>query len=858
MDVVGREVQLAAVLALTSGVLVVTGEDGAGKSTLLEVAADRSGVDRLVLSATGRAEEQMMPFSCLHQLLLPVLGGVDGLPARQRAALRAAFGLEDGTPDPMIIGVAVLTLLSELSGDVPLLILVDDIELIDECSRQVLAFVGRRIGLEPLAVVVSTRTPAAFSGFEALCLPALTADQAAALIDAQPSVPTGRSRERVLRLAAGNPLALIELSRVGAEEEIVPLTERLKQIYTEDLDRMPEKTRRALLLASADTADLVACVRSVDLAPAEMAGLIRFVGDRYQFRHPLVRSAIYHAVPLAERLAAHRTLATLFSDEPDRRAWHLAAASMHPDETVASLLEASATRAQARGGHDEASTVFDRAARLSPDPRQRARRLLAAAQEAAAIGQVQWVEQLAIEVRNLTDDPLMLASADLRTGQVLGLTLGHETSLPLLLSAAQEPTLRSEALSTAAVVVFLSGDAAARSAVRAAAGGDLWVSTLVHPQHDRAAAIIGLQKMVGAAESEPELAASVAVMAWLLDETAVAVRLFDKALNGWRAVGHTPTALHCSAGWAYMDHGMWAQARLAAARLHTTTSESGLAQLTASHLVLEATAAVLTGDITLGRTLVDRANNSAVFPPGRAVSARADWALGMAAVGENDHHTAYQKFRALFSKTGQPAHYHFSPLAIGDLVAAAVRTGHHAEGAKILQLTAESASPDPSARMRALLHRAQALLGDDGADTHFRQSLSDAQEGQWPFERAQTLLEYGEWLRRQRHIIEARTQLQAALSLFQKLGARPWLDRTHRELRAAGIHHEPLRPDAMSTLTPQQRQIANLAARGLTNREIGERLYLSPRTIGSHLYRMYPQLGITSRVELRDIVAASA
>lgn len=858
MDVVGREAELGAVLALSSGVLVVTGDDGAGKSTLLAIAADRAGVDRLVLRATGSAGEQTMPFSCLHQLLLPVLGSVDGLPIRQRAALRAAFGLEDGAPDPMMVGVAVLTLLLERSEDVPLLILVDDIELIDECSRQVLAFVGRRIGLEPIAILVSTRFPAAFSGFEAVSLLGLTATEAAVLMDAQPSVPTGRLRERVLRQAGGNPLALIELCRVGIEDEILPLTERLMRIYAVDLDRMPAHTRRALLLVSADTTNLIASGRSIDLAPAEMAGLIRFVGDRFQFRHSLVRSAIYHSAPLAERAEAHRALATFFSNEPDRLAWHLAAASRGPDETVAGLLEASATRAQARGGHDEAANVFDRAARLSPDPRQRARRLLAAAREAAATGRANWVEKLAVEARTLTDDPLLLASADLRIAQVLGLTLGHETPLPLLLSAAQEPTLRSEALSIAAEVVFFAGDVDARSEVRAAAKGDVWVSTMVDPHHNRAAALTRLWEMVGHAETEPESTTHVAVMAWLLDETAVAVRLFDKALDGWQAMGQTSTALHCSAGWAYMDNGMWAEAGLAAARSRSATDQSSLKQLTASHLLLEATATVLTGNIAQGRALVDRAQNLAGSRPGQALSARANWALGIAAVAEDDYHLAYQHLRRLFSDNGEASHYHFSPLAIGDFVAAAIRTGHHADGAQILQMTSESVSPDPSPRMRALLHRAQALLGDDGADTHFRQSLSDLRNEQWPFERAQTLLEYGEWLRRGRHIVEARSRLRVAHCIFEKLGARPWLERTRRELRAAGIHHGPSEPDAVSTLTPQQQQIANLAARGLTNREIGERLYLSPRTIGSHLYRMYPQLGIASRSELRDIVEASA
>ncbi|HWO63247.1 MAG TPA: AAA family ATPase, partial [Umezawaea sp.] len=443
MTVTGREAVTASVLALTSGVLVVAGEPGAGTSTLLDLAAD-TAADRRVLRATGSRGEATLPFSGLHQLLRPVLDQVDGLPERQRSALLGAIGLggDGGAPDRLIIGVAVLSLLSELSERVPVLVVVDDARWLDEGSRDVLAFVARRIGDEPLAVLVGARDDTEFPGFPLVALGPLDPLAAAALLDAQPAPPTGALRVRVLAQAAGNPLALVELARAGcADDEILPLTDRLERVYAADLDRLPAATRAALLLVAADTADLVAHARAADLAPAEEAGLVRLTGGRVRFRHPLVRSAIYHSAPLAARAEAHRVLADLLAAEPDRRAWHLAAAATAPDETVAAALEATASRAQHRGGHAAAAGALERAAELSPGPDDRARRLVLAAGAAVYTGQALWVEQLATAATDLTDDPFLAATAALRLGQVLTLTSRHGQAMALLMRAADEPSL---------------------------------------------------------------------------------------------------------------------------------------------------------------------------------------------------------------------------------------------------------------------------------------------------------------------------------------------------------------------------------------------------------------------------------
>ncbi|WNV86896.1 LuxR C-terminal-related transcriptional regulator [Umezawaea sp. Da 62-37] len=870
MHAAGREVETAAVLGLTSGVLVVTGDPGTGKSTLLDLAAETAesaetagaadtAAGRRVLRVTGSRGESTLPFSGLHQLIRPVLGEVDGLPERQRAALLGAIGLGDAVaPDRLIIGVAALALLSELSGRVPVLVVVDDVRWVDECSRDVLAFVARRIGDEPLALLVGARDDTEFPGFPQVALEALDPRAAAALLDAQPSVPSGALRLRVLAQAAGNPLALVELARAGcADDDILPLTERLERVYTADLDRLPAVTREALLLVAADTADLVAGTRSVELAPAEEAGLIRFTGGRARFRHPLVRSAIYHSAPLAAREQAHRTLADLLTAEPDRRAWHLAAAATGPDETVAAALEATASRAQCRGGHAAAAGALERAAELSPAPDDRARRLVLAAGVAVFTGQAHWVEQLATRAGEVTDDPFLLASAALRVGQVLTLTSRHAKALDLLLRAADEPLLAVQALASAAVSSFYSGDEHDRALVRDRADGDPWTAALLDPHENRAELAARIPELVELAGDDPGTLTSIGAMAWLLDETAVAVRIFDDALHRWRAAGRLPTGLGCSAGWAYLDHGLWAQARLAASSAVTLSADANLPHLTAATMVLEATAVVLSGETAAARDLAERALATIDPRTSRAVGSRARWALGMAAVADGDHVTAYEQFRLLFTADGEPVHYHFSFVAVAELVAAAVRTGHEVEAAEILHRAEKRLAGNTSARTHALLHRGRALLEPDDAEAHFQEALGDPLGEQWPFERAQVLLDYGEWLRRRRRITEARPKLTVANEVFRRLGARPWLDRAQGELRAAGIDSEPAAPDALTGLTPQQQQIIRLAARGLTNREIGERLFLSPRTVGSHLYRSFPKLGITARSQLRDIVDGS-
>ncbi|MBL1097276.1 helix-turn-helix transcriptional regulator [Streptomyces coffeae] len=888
---VGRESESAAVLGLTSGVLIVTGEPGAGKSTLLGLAADRHGGQ--VLRMTGSESEADLPFAGLHQLLRPVLGETARLPERQRSALLGAVGLGDAgpgdmspgpdepatprPPDRLLLGVALLALLSDLAHRAPLLVVVDDVQWIDSGSLETLAFAARRIHDEPLAVLAGTRdltgdgtpggagTTAPLPGFPTLPLGPLDATAAGLLLDRQPHPPTGSRRLRILDQAAGNPLALVELARAHgacgtdtADEELLPPTDRLMRVFAGDLDALPEATRQALLLVAAD--DRAVAGRIEDLAPAEAAGLLRITGGgtgrRARFRHPLIRSAVYHSVPLAARRQAHRLLADSLTAEPDRRAWHLAAAAEGPDEEIAAALEESAVRARERGGYTAAATTLERAAELSPDEHDRARRLVAAAGAAATAGQPRWVRQLAARAVALTDDPALAAEASLRVGQVLTLTAEHTTALSSLLRAAEAPGLHRIAIATASVAGFYSGDEEHRLAVRAQAQDDPWTLTVTDPTERRSERVAAIPALVERAGDDPALLTSLGAMAWLLDETALAVQIFDDALHRWRLRGDLPTGLGCSAGWAYLDHGLWAQARLAAA--NTASAGVGLPHLNAAVRSLDAAALALTGHPAEARDAAEGALTLVDPHRSRAVAVRARWALGMAAVASGDQASAYEQFRLLFTADGDPVHYACSRAGLAELAAAAVRTGHGAEATAIVERTAERLAGDASPRMQILLHRARALLEPSLAEPHFDAALADPAGGQWPFERAQILLDHAEWLRRRHRITEARTALNTALETFRRLGARPWIDRAHAELRAAGVDSAPTAPDALTSLSPQQQHIIRLAAQGLSNREIGERLFLSPRTVGSHLYRSFPKLGVTARSQLRDLVEASS
>ncbi|WP_262062758.1 helix-turn-helix transcriptional regulator [Streptomyces sp. STR69] len=900
----GREREISRITRLVDAVdgdgpkvLVLTGEPGAGKSTLVDLAAaSASDRGRRVLRVRGCEGEQDLGFAGVHQLLGPVLGGVDRLPARQRDALRHAFGMDqaDGlpAPEPLLIRTAVLTLLSDTAAERPLLIAVDDAQWLDVGSLDVLAFVARRLDEEPAALLLAARDEAVPVRFDR-DFPHLTPgplDRAAAglLLDRQPQPPRGRVRSQILKEAAGNPLALIELARAFARDPdggnlgpfgSLPLTSRLVHLFAADLPTLPPTTRRALLLvAAAGTAQLsdVPDAGGPEVwEPAEQAGLVRVDGGRARLRHPLVRSAVYQAASFAERREAHLALAAALAHEPDRRAWHLAAAALGPDEDVARALAESAERLQHRGGHAAAATALERAAELTPDPQERARRLLAAATSAMYAGHPQWVGDIACRVDGLTDDPQLLAEASLRAGWSLAVTLRHDDSLAFLLPvaesmAAHAPALALNALGTAATPAYNSGDPRYRHDIQRINGliarqpdetDRVWQRAAVRPFTDRQQTLKSLHHAVDALpDGSLTGLVSLGGAAWILDETDEAVRLLDRAMDQLRraATAGANCTVAQALALAHFESGAWSAAQAAAEEALWTATEAGADNVMVGSPILQATLRAARGDSAGARAQVDDAVRGRDLRKSRSLYVRHRHALALAALAEGDHETAYGQLRRTFTQDAHPApvHYHASLYYLADLAAAAVRAGQADDARAVLHAAERTLEQQRSARLAAIVHRASALLSEpDDAESRFRAAIGDQAGAGWPFEHALAHLDFAEWLRRRRRTAEARPLLATALDIFERLDARPWAERTAAELRAAGVAvAPPAVHDVLADLTPQELQIAELAAEGLTNRDIGTRLYLSHRTIGFHLHKIFPKLGITGRAQLRDVL----
>ncbi|MBZ4319962.1 helix-turn-helix transcriptional regulator [Streptomyces huiliensis] len=908
---VGRDAELGRLFgavesasASADPVVKLVGGMGMGKSALLDRAAHRAEASGArVLRAEGSESESKLAFSALHQLLRPLRAEVDELPERQRTAIQDALGAGPATPrhastpdplspDPLLIGVAVLSLLSALGDRQPVLVVLDDAQWCDRASLDALSFAARRLEGEPVTMLIAVRDGDHLAGFDrhtpTLVLEPLDDAAANRLLDRQPKSPTGHTRTRILDQAGGNPLALVELARAataqGAATRLpsagpLPLTDHLELIFAARLDGLPADTKRALLLLAAmDRVDSPIAVSSglpnaedTTWLPAEQAGLVRRTGRDLRFRHPLIRSAVYHAASAGARREAHLTLAELLRDEPDRRAWHLAAACPGPDAAVAAELERTADRARRRGGHAAAAEALQRAAELATPRREDSARLLVEAASAAVFtGDLAWVEELAAAARARTDDPSLLASAAVQAGRLAILTLRHTPVFSRLTDAAEEwaasrPAAALDLLAGAAVVRFYSGDDTQHHRIQdilerlpedaSSAGLRTWVRTVTDPFGGRGAFVSLLPRLAAEAEARPEQLITVGIMAWLLDETPRAVRAFDRAFDRWEVRGALPEGLGGAVAWAYAERGRWDQARQACARTTAVARAAGLDHAAACAATVDATVLAYQGDATVARARAGEA--LALIDPleSRSVSVYARRALGAAAAADGAYETAYDQLRLAFTADGAPVHYHASFPALADLAAAAVRCGRRQDAATIVERCARALAADASPRLRALISRARGLLADpEEAEPHFRAALADPVLEHWPFERAQTLLDFAEWLRRRRRIAEAREPFTEALETFRRLGARPWVERARAEARAAGLDVTDTAPDALAALSPQQQQIIRLAARGLTNREIAEKLFLSPRTVSSHLYRSFPKLGITARSQLRDLI----
>jgi DNA-binding CsgD family transcriptional regulator len=877
--------------------VVVEGDAGIGKSTLVDAVSElAAGRGFGELRCTGVHSETTSGFAGLHELLHPVLDRLATLPPRQRQALEVALGQADGpAPSRLLTGLATLGLLEEFSAERPGLVIVEDAQWLDASSAQALAFAARRLSQARIVLVATVRPGfEVFPGVPVLPLGPLTPAESEQLLNEQQSVLDPAARELVLSEASGNPLALTELPRAlatGARpdgDRWLPMTRRLEQAFLAGAAGLPEGSRRMLLLIAAapesSVRHLTAAAASAgltldDLTPIEQARLATVAGDRVTLRHPLVRSAVYGAASLADRTAAHRALAAAATD-PDRAAWHAAAATPDYDDEVAAALERSATRARDRSALIEAVAALRRAAGMSSSTDDRVRRLSAAAELARQAGEVAGSAALVREAWPLAADPEVLAQLIL-TEVALGATAahpGHSTAELLDLverlagpggDANQVQRLRVLATAASAHAIHkLPADLRERldRALDAADAGSgslhaLVGHVLIDPVRHAARArpqMPGLVRRLreflagaGRSPSRSQMIIGVGLVAEALHD-------FPAALDCWElGIGHFHRAgAPGDEAWT-MRHR--AVVRIALGQLRDGLSDAEMALRLGSDLgsrVTVADAAVAAarayawqGDNERARTVLGEADGLGVT----FVRARASWSAGLIALNEHRYEDAWIALSAaqVSDTTGL--------WSLADLTEAAVRTGRGPQVLPQLERAARQAEAFASPYLDNLVRRGLAQVEPgSGAEQHFEAALTGGATNPGTLEVARTRLAYGTWLRRRKRIVDAREHLSAALRSFETAGARPWAERTTIELRAAGVAPSAPQPSgaASAQLTPQELRIVELAAEGRTNKEIADQLYLSHRTIATHLYKVFPKLGISNRNQLRDALAA--
>ena len=890
-DVLDRLVD--AVRAGESRVLVIRGDPGVGKTVLLDYLAERAGGCR-VARAAGVHSEMELAFAGLHQLCAPMLDYLDRIPVPQRDALRTALGLAAGPPpDRFLVGLAVLSLLSEVAGDQPLICLIDDEHWLDQASEQTLGFVARRLAANPVALVFSARDPGAeLAGQPELVVEGLRADHARALLDSALAGPLdARVRDLIVSETRGNPLALLELPRGLTPAELAggfglpatQLTSRIEASFGRQLDALPAQTRRLLQLAAADPSGdrslLWRAAGRLDLGfqagvPAMEAGLVEFDG-RVRFRHPLARSAAYRSASRAERQQLHAALAAVTDSQldPDRRAWHLAQAVPDKDEEVAAELERSAGRAQARGGVAAAAAFLERAALLTGNPARRAGRALAAAQakvHAGAAGAARDLLAMA-EAGPLSD--LEQARLELVRARLVSATSRGGDAPLLLLRAAQ----RLEGIDISlARATYLDAVAAAIYAGRLASpGGSTMevarVAAAAPPPPDRprppdllldgltalftrgyTAALPLLRQAVAAAEEstpadeEPHwlwLACVMASHVWDDERWELLSRRYIQLVRQLGALSELPLALD-----RRIRPFLFAGELTAAAALldETRTVEDATgnppwhygALSLAAFRGNQATAAALIGSIM--RDVTQRGEGYGI--------ACAEWANAVLSNGLGLPRDAVVAAERAAEYHGDLGFYRW---ALVELVEAAVHSGMTETAADAYRRLTETTSPAGTDWALGLAARSRALLSDGAqAEDGYREAISRLDRPQIRVELARAHLLYGEWLRRENRRADARSQLRTAYEMLDAMGLAAFAERARRELAATGETVRARTVGTVTALTAQEAYIARLARDGRTNAEIGAQLFLSVRTVEWHLRKIFIKLGIGSRREL--------
>jgi len=902
--ILGRAGELQALTRLVEqapdqgGALVLLGEAGIGKSTLIRAAARHARAAGLqVLETTGVEAEARLPFAGLHQLLRPLLSTAVALPTAQRRALMSAFGAEDSpAPEPFMIALAALDLLANAATERPVAVIVDDMQWLDQPTQDALAFVARRVGSDPVVIIGSVRKghpgPFIAAGLPELDLLRLDDASARGVLTRSAAGLGYADQERILREALGNPLALVELpaalraaTKPAAElvPPFLPLTARLERAFAGRMAELPAATRDALLVAAVDSVDelpeilaaaAVLAGRQVNvdvLDIAAAAGLLRFDEMRVTFRHPLVRSGVLQAETLGRRHAANAALATVLVNEPYRRTWHRAQSIVGPDDEVADELAASHNTSLRRGSITSAIWALERSAQLATDPAKRGRRLLLAAEHAFELGRADIVDRLLAAASRTALSDLDLARMEwLREIFTDGIP-GDATRVLELCDIAQRSMAADDLdlalnllLGAALRCWWADAGPAARARVvevtrhlRGAEGDPRYVAALAVAEPVREArAVIDLLSRV-AIEKVADAGALrlLGMAAHAVGDPVRAADFLDRAGTRLREQGRLGLLSHVLTMQILgrIELGDWDRAAALAEEGRRLAHETGEPIWEIGTLLLHTMVVALRGDNDRAQSL---ATDAELAADGRRLTdllACVQLARGFGWISAGRHAEAYAALRRLFDPADPSFHETERFHGVMFLAEAAVRAGRRDDAAAVVAELEVVARTTPSPTLRVQLCYARAVLADD--EDAERLYLAALREDlvRWPWTKARLELAYGGWLRRHRRVAESRELLRAARTTFEVIGAATWAEQARAELRATGERPAadgPAGPAAQDTLSAQESQIARLAAQGLSNREIGQRLFLSPRTVGSHLYRIFPKLNITSRAQL--------
>ena len=878
------------------GALVLHGQPGVGKSELLAHAVAR-GEGMNVLRTQGIESESPLAFAALHRLLRPAMGFADELPSPQSKALRAAFGEEAGDgADRFLVFLAALSLLSEAAEHGPLLGVIDDAQWLDDASAAALLFVARRLQVERVALLFAARE-GEVRRFDIADLPALevrglnSTDAAALLTECAGVAVPLEVTERLVGETVGNPLALLELADALSPGELageaplprqLPLTGGVERAFLDRCRRLTADAQTLLLVAAVDDSGQLTTVSQAasELGVAELAldaversGLLRVSDSQVEFHHPLVRSAVYGAATSLERRRVHGVFAEiLLGEDPDRRAWHLAAAVDKPDASVVEELDRVAERALQRGGLEGACAAWQRAAELSSGGEPRAERQYAAARAAWLAGQGSRARNLVSAAYRQTADPGLRADVARLRARIEWNTGSIHTGHRMIMQAAQEVApvdaqrAREMAMFGAALASFGADsevdidplDLIDPPSEGAPARERCFAALLVGLDHvvrgNWAEAVPSLREAFVVAESlgpeDQDLLPNLGIAALQLGDDTAAFRYHGLLLARARDTGAVVMILYSLARLAITQiaTGEWAAADSGASEALRLAHDTGQPTLAGLPLAALSVTAAMRGDDAYDTHLSAAEELVSTQPLGILDGVIRDlirWAKGMRADGQP---------ASAFHHLSQISQGMVRRLAAFDRLEAATRAGQREEAAAWLRELEEWASATRAAWAEAAVSHGRAVLAD-GEDTqrYFEQALKLHSRSSHLLDRARTELAFGESLRRARRRVDARAHLRAALETFEDLGTRPWAERARQELRASGETTRRRDPSTATELTPQERQVAGLVAQGMSNREVATQLFLSPRTIDFHLRNVFAKAGVSSRTELAHL-----